>query len=506
MPQQFSEYPNYDALGLAQLIKDGEVSAKEVLEEAIGRIEKFNPTLNAVNYPLFEQARENVNSIDPNLPFAGVPTLLKDISHHLKDTPLSEGSKLYVNRVSTQDSHVAESFKQQGFVICGKSSTPEFALKGITEPEAFGPTRNPWNTNHSSGGSSGGASSAVAARLVPLASASDGGGSIRIPAGYTGLVGLKPSRARVSAGPQAADLWEGFSSSLVLSRTVRDSAASLDFMAGAKPGDPYSVIDSNRPSESYLADSQKAPKQLKIAYSTHSPLGSEVDPDAVQAVMKTVKLLEAAGHICEEAQPNVDGHQVAESFLTIYYAFMSAKMQKIVKEFGKDKAREMIELDTQVLACIGNAINSGTFIARREDWNIINREMARFLDSSQGNYDLYLIPTAAQKPFAVGEMAMSDFERIAAKVITRFDLGKVLIASGMVKKNAGKALARTPFTQLANLSGLPAISLPVFISEDGFPLGSQLVAPAGDELTLLQVAQQLEEQVKWQDRQPDLIS
>jgi amidase len=505
MSQQFSEYSSYDAVGLAELIKTGNISSQEVLEAAILQIETHNPTLKAVNFSLFDKARANLEKVDSSLPFAGVPTLLKDIQHHLKGTPLSEGSRAFTTRVSDHDSFLAQAFKQQGFIICGKSSTPEFALKGITEPLAFGPTRNPWNPNHSPGGSSGGAASAVASRMVPIASASDGGGSIRIPAAYCGLVGLKPSRARVSSGPAFADLWAGFSSSLVVSRTLRDSAAALDFLSGAQSGDPYGVIESNKPKESYLADSKLPCRKLKIAFCTDSPLGSEVDADAIKAIQETVELLEANGHICEQAKPKIDGQQVAEGFFTIYYAYMSAKVQSVINEHGKKRARDLLELDTQVLACIGNAINAGEFVAKRDEWNKITRTMANFLDVKNGGYDLYLTPTAAQKPWEIGGMGLGTIEEAAAKLITRFDLGKVLIASGIVKKHASNALARTPFTQLANMTGLPGISVPVFHSDEDLPFGSQFVAPAGDELTLLQLANELEQQVNWQERKPSML-
>ncbi len=496
MTSPFPEYTRYDALGLAELIKTREVQAREVLDSAIERIERLNPKLGAVNTPLFELAREQLEHLDSNSPFAGVPTLLKDIQHHLKGTTMSEGSKAYVNRISPEDSYLAQAFKQQGMIICGKSSTPEFALKGITEPKAFPPSRNPWHPEHSPGGSSGGAASAIASGMVPIASASDGGGSIRIPAAYCGLVGLKPSRARVSSGPAFADLWAGYSSSLVLSKSVRDTAAALDFLAGAKSGDPYGVIESNAPKHSYASDSTLPCRKLNIAFNTESPLGSEVDKDAVKAVTETVKLLESMGHTCIEAKPDIDGTAVADGFFTIYYAFMSAKLQSIQKEFGKAKARELTELDTQVLACIGNAMNAGQFVAIRDSWNEITRSMGGFLQ----RYDLYLTPTTAQKPWEIGGMKLGAIEEVAARFITRFDLGKILIASGMVKRHASKALARTPFTQLANMTGLPAISLPVFHSEDGFPMGSQFVAPAGDELTLLQLANELEQAVNWQAR------
>lgn len=496
MSEVFKEYSDYDALGLAELLKKGELSHQQVLDAAIERIEALNPKLGAVNLPLFERARKQLDNLDRSLPFAGVPMLLKDIQHHLEDTPMSEGSKAYRERISDHDSYVSEAFLRQGFLVCGKSNTPEFALKGITEPDAFPPSRNPWNPEHSPGGSSGGSAAAVASGMVPIASASDGGGSIRIPAAYCGLVGLKPSRARVSSGPAFADLWAGYSSALVVSKSVRDSAAALDFLSGSKSGDPYGVIESNKPEQNYLGDSKLPCRKLKIAVNTDSPLGSPVDPDAVKAVEETVKLLESLGHRCEYAKPDINGEQVAEGFFTVYYAYMSAKVQAVVREFGAAKARDLVELDTQVLACIGNAINSGQFVATRDEWNQITRTMATFL----GDYDLYLTPTTAQKPWEVGAMTLNSVEAAAAKVITRFDLGKLLIATGMVKKNASKALARTPFTQLANMTGLPAISLPVFHSEDGFPMGSQFVAPAGDELTLLQLANELEQAVNWQVR------
>ena len=304
----FKEFDAFDALGLAELIKKGEVSARELLEESIARTEKVNPRINAVIRPMYDIARARANQVVEG-PFAGVPFLLKDLIASYAGVEMSSGSRFYKGFVPSEDSEYVKRFKRAGLNIFGKTATPEFGITPSTEPELTGPCRNPWDPLRSPGGSSGGASAAVAAGIVPMASASDGGGSIRVPASCTGLFGLKPTRGRVPSGPDLPDGWFGFIAEHVVSRTVRDSAHMLDFLQGNYPGQLLRIAP---PAKTYAAAIEAKPKKLKIAYSLDPALGETLHADCQAGVLETVKLLESLGHTCllcpgsENAQAQVD--------------------------------------------------------------------------------------------------------------------------------------------------------------------------------------------------------
>jgi len=493
----FSEYDRYDGLGLAELIKMGDVSAQEVCEEAISRIETFNPALNAVIQPMFDRALQAIDAGLPDGPFRGVPFLLKDLVAAYAGVPLTAGSKAYRNYIPVQDSELVVRFKKAGLVILGKTNCPEFGLLGVTEPELHGPTRNPWNIGHTPGGSSGGSAAAVAAGMTPLASGGDGGGSIRIPSSHCGLFGLKPTRGRNPTGPVYGALWQGAVVEHILSRSVRDSAAVLDATCGADAGAPYIIPAPERP---YLEEAKREPGALKIALNTRSHIDTEVHPECVQAVREAARLLESLGHTVEEARPDLDGQALAKSYLTMYFGEMAADIEALTPILGRKATRHDVESLTWTLGLMGRTFSAGHFVRSMREWDIAAREMGRF----HQRYDLYMTPTVAYPPVRIGELNPKPAERVAMNVINALGLGKLLQLSGITDKLAIESLSRTPFTQLANFTGQPAMSVPLHWTADGLPCGVQFIGRFGDEATLFRLAAQLEGAKPWFDRRPPL--
>ncbi|WP_339149313.1 MULTISPECIES: amidase family protein [unclassified Sutcliffiella] len=309
------EYKSYDGLGLAELVQKKEVKPIELLEMAISEIETQNPQLNAVIHTMYEQAR--VASEKTNGQFAGVPILLKDIGQEVKGEPKTLGSRALEKYRAKTDSEYVKRLRKSGFLFLGQTNVPEFGLMAITEPVVYGPARNPWKLSHTPGGSSGGSAAAVASGMVPIAGANDGGGSIRIPAAYCGLFGLKPTRGRTPVGPQFGRFWQGAAVEHVVTKTVRDSAAVLDKLKGDEKGAAFSTSTYEG---SYLEKLQHPlEKKLRIAFSTKSPIGTEVHSDCVEAVGKTLKYLEALGHTVEEVEAPVEGRKIANSYLSLYF-------------------------------------------------------------------------------------------------------------------------------------------------------------------------------------------
>ncbi|MBW2144221.1 MAG: amidase [Deltaproteobacteria bacterium] len=494
----FKEYDQHDGLGLAELVKRKEVSPKEMLEEAISRIEKLNPKLNAVILPMFDYARKLAQENIPDSPFAGVPFLLKDLLAAFAGVPMTMGSRACKNYVPNADSELVKRFKKAGLVIAGKTNCPEFGLLGVTEPELHGPTRNPWNTEHTPGGSSGGSASAVASGMVPMASAGDGGGSIRIPAACCGLFGLKPSRGRNPTGPEHGRIWQGAVVEHVISRSVRDSAAILDATLGPDTGAPYFIPS---PEISYLQEIDTPPKQLKIAFNTQSPIGTKVHGECIRAVEDTAKLLENLGHNVEEARPKLNGMKLANSYVAMYFGEIAADMEELEPILGRKVKQSDVEDQTWTLGLLGRTLSSGYFVKSLREWDRVAREMGRF----HQKYDLYLTPTLAAPPVKIGEMQLKPAERVAMKVVNTFGLGRLLKASGLIEKIAADSFSKVPFTQLANFTGQPAMSVPLYWTEDNLPCGVQFIAPLGDEVTLFKLAAQLEKEKPWFDRRPPAI-
>jgi amidase len=493
----FVEYDQYDAVGLAKLVREKKISPAELCEEAINRIEKLNPILNAVINPMFDIGRETVKKPLPDGPFTGVPFLLKDLISAYSGVKLTSGCRAYKDYVPDYDSELVKRFKKSGLIALGKTNTPEFGLMGITEPELYGPTRNPWNIEHTPGGSSGGSAAAVASGMVPMASGGDGGGSIRIPSAFCALFGLKPTRGRTPTGPKYGELWQGAAIEHVLTRSVRDNAAMLDAICGADVGAPYIIKPPERP---YTDEINCEPGSLKIAFNTESPLDTGTHEYCREAVLQTAKLLQNLGHNVEEARPELDGIKLANSYFTLYFGEIAADIELARSVLKKKVSRSDFEIATWFFGQLGHHYSAFDFVRSMREWEIAARVMGQF----HLKYDLYLTPTVAAPPAKIGELLPKSYEKVAMKILSVLNLGKLAKASGMVNQIAIQTLAKTPFTQLANFTGQPAMNVPLQWDKKGMPCGVQFIAPFGDEAILFRLASQLEKVKPWFDKRPEL--
>jgi amidase len=494
----FEEYEQYDGLGLAELIRTRQLSAGEVCEAAVARIERRNPLINAVVTPLFGDARRTAAQGPPDGPFHGVPFLLKDLLSLMAGAPISFGCKALKDFVPDHDSEIVARFRRAGLVILGKTNTPEFGLVAYTEPELFGPTRNPWDPARTPGGSSGGAAAAVAAGMVPLAGAGDGGGSIRIPAAYCGLFGLKPSRGRTPSGPDFGELWQGAVVEHAVTRTVRDSAALLDATLGADSGAPFVPAAPERP---YREEVRREPGRLRIAFSLRSPIGTPVHPENELAVLNAARMLSTLGHEVDEAAPQLDGSALGRSYLTMLYGEVAADLDDLGRFLGRPVRPQDVETATWTLGRLGRCEPAAALAAARRLWGRAARTMGRFHQT----YDLYLTPTTAQPPARIGELRPAVWEDGVLRMLGRLAFGGWLLRrSGVIEPIAFQNMARTPFTQLANFTGQPAMSVPLHWTRAGLPCGVHFMARIGDEATLFRLAAQLEQARPWFHRRPDL--
>lgn len=469
----FAEYAQYDALGLAELVATKQVTPLELAEEAIARIEKHNPTLNAVVRPLYDYGRA-IAAAPGGGPFRGVPFLLKDILGNVAGVPTQSAARFLVDLPSPQDDTLVVRFKAAGLVPLGKTNVPEFGLLPTTESALYGPARNPWNPRHSTGGSSGGSAAAVAAGIVPMAHANDGGGSIRIPASCCGLVGLKPSRARNPLGPMLGDIMSGLIAEHVVSRSVRDTAALLDCTAGPEPGDPYMVAPPARP---FADEARTAPGRLRIAFSTSAPGGVALDPECVAAIESTARLCEDLGHTVEEAAPPIDQGQIAQSFMALWSAGLAMQIDAISMMTGRPVREADFEGLTWALYQQGKQISGAQYLLALAMLQMAGRAIGQFHE----RYDAWLVSTLGAPPIALGTI---DIE--ARDVMAAFE----------------PIVNYVPFTPLQNATGQPAISLPLHWTADGLPVGVMFAAKLGDEATLLRLAGQLEQARPWKDKRP----
>lgn len=492
---RFDEYRQYDAVGLAELIKNKDISELEAVEAAISGIESINPKINAITFTDCEQARKNASQAQSNGPLAGVPFLIKDALSAVKGWPLTYSCKGLKNNISNYDSSLTTRFREAGLHFLGRTNTPEFALYGITEPELFGPTNNPWDLSRNAGGSSGGSGAAVAAGLVPMASASDGGGSIRIPSSCNGVFGLKPSRGRVSAGPDFGEVWSGASSDHVLTRSVRDSALMLDLIQGI---DYTSSSSAPPPFEPYYQAIKAPPKPLRIAMQTHSPLGGAVHKECIKAVENTAKLLESLGHTVEISAPEYSGEALLNDFFTVYFVQAALAIKSVGEHLGRPTKVSDVEPSTWVMGLIGKSYRADEVLAARARWHDYSRIMGEFHQS----YDVLMMPSTADLPAKNGAHALTAFEKFFLPVVNHLRLGKLTRMVGAVDDMKAKHISKVPFTQLANLTGQPAMSVPAYTSTCGLPIGVQFVAPYGDEETLFKLAATLEQAIGWGKRFP----
>jgi amidase len=459
-----------DATAQAEVVRKKEVKPIELVEAAIDRIEKLNPTLNAVILPMYDYARDAAAARLPDGPFRGVPFLLKDIFAFFAGHRVAHGSRLMQNMVPDHDSELVVRLKRAGLVILGRTNVPEFGILPTTESAFYGPCKNPWNTERTTGGSSGGSAAAVASGMVPMAHANDGGGSIRIPASCCGVFGFKPTRARNPLGPDFGDILCGTIAEHAVTRSVRDSAALLDATCGPDVGDPYWAPPPVRP---FLEEVGADPGKLRVAYTTKSLIDSTVDTDCVRAIEDTVKLCADLGHHVEESVPDLFVDPLVDAFLVLY----SAGCASTVKLFGGD--RELVEPLTWAMHEMGGQHSATDYLMAVQTLQVMSREVARFFL----NYDVLLTPTVAEAPVPLGT----------------FDSPPDNPLAGLYR-----AMEFASFTPLGNITGQPAMSVPLFWNEDNLPVGSHFIGRFGDEAILFRLAAQLEAARPWGGRRPPM--
>jgi amidase len=480
-----------DATGLAELVASGAVSAAELLEAAIVRTDASAARLNAVPIRFDDAARLQIAACAgrPEGPFGGVPFLLKDIGQDYAGQRFTAGAAVFRDRRATRHSAYTRRCLEAGLVIFGRTATPELGLKGVTESKLWGPSRNPWDTSRTPGGSSGGAAASVAGGLVPMAGANDGGGSIRIPASFCGLFGLKPGTGRISWGPQAGQVWEGASTNGVLTRSVRDCARMLDVLCHPEPGDPFVPAPPSRP---YAAETAIPPGRLRIGFSTESPLGTKVDPACIAAVQQAARLLEDLGHTVEPAAPDLDGAALAACYLKLYLGQVAAEIA------ASGAADRDFEPETGLLAMLGRALPAGDYVGAHLQWHGFAVALANF----HASYDLWLLPSVAAPPAMIGELDPKAGQRALMAAVRGLHAGRLMLRLGLLDRLARESLARTPFTQISNLTFTPSMSVPLHRAPaapggPALPVGVQFVAPHGGEPMLIRLAAQLEQAAPW---------
>ncbi|MGC8826884.1 MAG: amidase [Anaerolineae bacterium] len=495
----FKEYDRCDALGLAELVRRKEVTPLELVEEAISRIEKVNPQINAVIHPMYDLARRQAQGELPAGPFQGVPFLLKDLLVHYAGVPTRCGSRFFKGFIPDHDSEMVRRYKAAGVIILGKTNAPELGIVPYTEPELFGPTNNPWALSRTAGGSSGGSAAAVAARIVPMAHGNDGGGSIRIPASCCGVFGLKPTRGRNPIGPDLGEAWQGLAIDHVLTLSVRDSAAMLDATAGPDVGAPYFAPPPARP---FLEEVGQDPGRLRIAFTTKPLLPATVHPDCVKGVEETAKLLADLGHHVEEAAPQIDGSAFARAFLTMVCGETQADIEDGETLVGRKATHRDFESSTWALMLLGRQISSGEFARAVRLLYWFGRQIGHFFEE----YDVLLTPTLAMPPFETGALRPKGFEAFALKLLGSLNAGALLNALAGIEALAEQVFAFIPFTPVFNVTGQPAMSVPLYWNAEGLPIGMHFVGRYGDEATLFRLAAQLEQARPWFDRRPPVCA
>ncbi|MGH9825130.1 MAG: amidase [Blastocatellia bacterium] len=474
----FKEYSDYDAIGLAELVSKGDVTSSEVVEAAVERIEKHNGKLNAVVHKAYDEARAVASGKLPDGPFKGVPFLVKDLSQRVEGWPRTSGSRFVAQTVDRDDTELVRRFRASGVVLLGKTNTPEYGITGTTESALLGPCRNPWNTNHIVGGSSGGSASAVAAGIVPIAHANDGLGSIRIPAACCGLVGLKPTRDRNPNGPGDFDYASGWIADHIVSRTVRDSATMLDATGYPQAASPYAAPPKTAP---YLDEITKSPGKLRIRWSSETPRGKPIDPEIQGALERTAAALKSLGHDVTPSGLGVDYDALYKARNSVGPSNFAAAMARRIEEAGREPNLDELEPLTWALLETGRRISGEQTFLGLQTLRIMTRQILEAFEE----FDVYLCPVMGTTPPEIGYI---DPVKVDPKEVNR--------RQAMV----------FPFTPTFNFTGQPSMSLPLWQSEGGLPIGMMFTTGYGDEATLFRLAAQLEKELPWSSRRPPIWS
>jgi len=465
-----------DATAQADLVRRKEVKPIELVDAAIERIERLNPTINAVITPMYDLAVKAASGPLPDGPFTGVPFMLKDLIAAYGGVRFTFGSALLRDFVVDHDSELVARHKRAGLIVMGKTNLPEFGILATTEPHAFGPTRNPWNIAHSSGGSSGGSAAAVASGMVPMAHGNDGGGSIRIPASCCGLFGLKPTRGRNPLGPDIGEAMGGLVMEHALTRSVRDSAALLDATAGPDVGDPYWAPPPARP---FLQEVGADPGRLRIAFSFETPTGTPVHPDCVAAVRDAAKLCADLGHHVEEAAPAINAEQITQAFVAVFTAGVAMTVDEKALVSGRTLTQDQVEPLTWAVHQMASGQSAPSYLLAQTALHRIGRDVARFMV----DYDVWLTPTLAEPPLPLGALESTPENPLAGLM---------------------RSASYVPYTPICNITGQPAMSVPLYWNGGNLPIGAHFMARFGDEATLFRLAAQLEGARPWAERRPPL--
>jgi amidase len=469
------------AVEQARRVRDGEVSARELVQASLDAIERVNPELNAFVHVAAERALAEADAVQAGdeRPLAGVPIAVKDLLAPVAGMPMTWGMEAMKEYVPSEDGVVVRKLRNAGAIVVGKTNTPELGILPVTEPDAHGPTRNPWDTGRTPGGSSGGSAAAVAAGMVSLAHGNDGGGSIRIPASACGLVGLKPGRGRVSLQPAWSEAGLGLATDGALARTVLDSAVALDVLAGYEPGDAYVLPP---PSAPFAESAHRDPGRLRIAVATQAPNGAPIDPDVQKAVADTAALLESLGHSVEEAAPEVDAERYVENFVKVWIGEVGEELHTLETLLGAPIDRDKIEPLTRQMEEIAGSMSATDYLIALD----VLRRIARTIVSFWNERDLLLTPTLTSPAIEIGALEPAEGEPPVSRLLNSANW--------------------VPFTPVWNVTGQPAISLPIAQSSGGLPIGVQLVgAPAAEEM-LIAVAAQIEGERPWADRRPPVAA
>ena len=490
MSISFTEYRQFDGLGLAELVKKKEVSSQELLEVAEKRMQSVQPKVNAFNFHL---QPSKVEAEVKDAAFSGVPFVLKDLCLDTPNMPTSSGCQALKDYYPSQISNLVGRYLSAGFRPFAKSATPELGLMGVTEPDAFGACRNPWDLSRSPGGSSGGSAVAVSAGVVPIAAGGDGGGSLRIPAACTGLLGFKPSRGRVSSGPNAGEYWQGAVQEHVLTRSVRDSVAVFDLINGPASGDPFNI-----PKQSdFYKSLQDIQQSLNIGLCLKTPQSGKPDEETTLAMTQMAKQLEKLGHTVDLVEFPYDGAMLLDSYLSLYYAEVAQDLVEMGELIGRKLTKKDVEIGTWTLAHLGNQQSARKAIEHRRNWNQLARQMGLF----HKKHDIYMSPVLTQKPPKIGSLKPSKAEERLLNMLDNIKLLNLVEWTGTFRKVAEKNFSVMPYTQIANLTGQPAMSVPAWF-DNKLPIGVQFVAANGQDKLLFQLARQIEQALPWFDKNP----
>jgi amidase len=492
-----NDYTECDATELAKRVARGEVSSSELLENAIAAVERVNPQLNAVVHRMVDEARTLLNKPLPEGPFRGVPMVVKDFDGFVKGIPFTASCRLLEGYTPDHDSEAVARLRRAGFLFIAKTNCPELGILGTTEPKWRGPTRNPYDLMRSTGGSSGGSAALVAARAVPIGHGGDGGGSLRIPASYCGLVGLKATRGRIPTGPDWGEIWGGYVQWGVLSRSVRDTAALLDVMAGPMPGDPYAAPLLPGP---LSAEVGRDPGRLLIGFHAGPLFGRDIDPQHVAAVRQVAAQLETLGHHLEEAKPTIDKGELVHAYLIQVAVSIADEIQEFAHRTGRKPRSELFEPGTWFMNQIGRATSALELAQVRNAVQVAGRATAAFHE----RYDLFLCPTTSYPPVRIGALELDAAKRAGLAFLRAAPLSSVLHKA--LETFSSSFFELTPNTQLFNQTGQPAISLPLARTADGMPIGIQLAAPLGREDVLIRIASQLEAAHPWTAHRPRVMA